>query len=90
MGPDGITNGGWRSGASPDYPQICVREAGKVTRNSYSVLAGKSCNSKCISLFNRCPDIPSDASITYELELLDVQGPVDFAKVSEEELMTLV
>ena len=31
VGPDGITNGGWRSGASPDYPQICVREAGKVT-----------------------------------------------------------
>ncbi|CAI7996314.1 Peptidyl-prolyl cis-trans isomerase FKBP8 [Geodia barretti] len=38
----------------------------------------------------RTPDIPANASITYELELLDVQPPVDYATVTEQELTTLV
>ena len=38
----------------------------------------------------RAPDIPANASITYELELLDVQPPVDYATVTEKELTTLV
>jgi FK506-binding protein 8 len=38
----------------------------------------------------RSPDIPTNASITYELELLEVQPPVDFATVTEKELTTLI
>ena len=38
----------------------------------------------------RLPDIPPDANITYELELLDVQPPLDFETIAEEELLKLV
>lgn len=38
----------------------------------------------------RSPDVPANTSITYELELLDVQAPVDFSKVSEKDLITLI
>ena len=38
----------------------------------------------------RSPDVPSNASITYELELLEVQEPLDFTKVTEKELNTLM
>jgi FK506-binding protein 8 len=34
--------------------------------------------------------IPGNATITYELELLEVHGPVEFASLMEEELVTLV
>ena len=40
--------------------------------------------------FCRSPDIPADASITYELELLDVQEPLDFSKVTAKDLTTLM
>lgn len=34
--------------------------------------------------------IPSDATITYELELLEVLEPVKFESLSEEELVKIV
>lgn len=34
--------------------------------------------------------VPSDATITYELELLEVLEPVQFGSVSEEELIKMV
>lgn len=40
--------------------------------------------------YHRSPDVPANASITYELELLDVQAPVDFSKVSEKDIITLM
>ena len=42
------------------------------------------------SLLHRAPDVPPDASITYELELLEVTEPVDFETVTEEEVILLV
>lgn len=36
------------------------------------------------------PAIPSNATITYELELLEVLQPVDFGCISEEELAKIV
>ena len=41
-------------------------------------------------LYTRSPDVPTNASITYEIELLDVQEPVDFKNVTEKELTTLM
>ena len=41
-------------------------------------------------LILRSPDIPPDANVTYELELLDVQPPLDFETIAEEELLKLV
>lgn len=38
----------------------------------------------------RPPDIPADANIMYELELLDVQPPLDYEALTEEELLKQV
>ena len=38
----------------------------------------------------RLPDIPPDANITYEIEVLDVQPPLDFETITEEELLKQV
>lgn len=38
----------------------------------------------------RQPDIPPDANIRYELELLDVQPPLNFETIAEDELLKLV
>ena len=58
---------------------------------SYSACSAES----RIILYNnvsilRLPDIPPDANITYELELLDVQPPLNFETIAEEELLKLV
>lgn len=36
------------------------------------------------------PSIPGNTAITYELELLQVLGPVQFATITEEELIKIV
>lgn len=38
----------------------------------------------------RKPDVPPNASILYELELLEVQEPIDIATLPEEQLLDLV
>ena len=36
------------------------------------------------------PTIPSNATITYELELLEVLEPIEYGSIPEEELMDIV
>jgi len=41
-------------------------------------------------LVARPPNIPPDAALTYELELLEVLPPVDYQTITEEELIPLL
>ena len=38
----------------------------------------------------REPDVPPNAGIIYELELLEVNEPIDVAMIPEEEMLSLV
>jgi len=47
-------------------------------------------NNVCSFLSARPPNIPPNADVTYNLELLEVSPPVDFETITEEELISLL
>ena len=37
--------------------------------------------------FTRSPDIPPNTSLVYDLELIDIRGPLDYSTITEKELL---
>ncbi len=70
---------GGRGGSTNPHAYDQIRES----QNGRSVCGG------CPAL-SREPDIPGNAAITFEVELLEVVPPVDFETVGEDELIQLV